>query len=388
MGAPIQDQPKPLLTRANPEKGYQPPSFAIKELRDAVPAHCFQRSTLTSSLYLAHDLALIVALGYLATYIDSTLSAPLRYLAWPLYWVCQGIVGTGAWVIGHECGHQSFSPSRTINHAVGWVVHSALLVPFYAWKYTHASHHKSTNHMAKDEVFVPKTRQQMKVSPSAPAIPSFMSAIDDTPLYTLYRVVGMSLVGWPLYLFINASGPKYAQGASHFDPSSLLFKPHQQPNVHLSNLGVLLTMSALAYASYTFSLLTVVKFYVIPYLTVNFWLVTITFLQHTHPSVPHYRQDEWDFVRGALCTIDRSFGPVLNYFFHNINDTHVAHHLFSTMPHYHAMEATQAIKKVLGPYYCEDNTHWALALWNNVAHCQFVEDEGDILFWRRCAPHQ
>lgn len=40
-----------------------------------------------------------------------------------------------------------------------------------------------------------------------------------------------------------------------------------------------------------------------------------------------------------------SYG-ILDVFFHHIADTHVAHHLFSYMPHYHAQEATQAIRKV------------------------------------------
>lgn len=42
----------------------------------------------------------------------------------------------------------------------------------------------------------------------------------------------------------------------------------------------------------------------------------------------------------------RSYG-ILDSVFHNIADTHVAHHLFSYMPHYHAAEATEAIKKVI-----------------------------------------
>ncbi len=45
-----------------------------------------------------------------------------------------------------------------------------------------------------------------------------------------------------------------------------------------------------------------------PYLIVNNWLVMITFLQHTHPSLPHYHSYEWDWLRGALSTVDRSYG--------------------------------------------------------------------------------
>lgn len=75
--------------------------------------------------------------------------------------------------------------------------------------------------------------------------------------------------------------------------------------------------------------------YIAPYLMVNMWLVMITLLQHTHPSLPHYTDAEWEWLRGALSTVDRSYG-LLDMAFHHIADTHVCHHLFSTMPHYHA----------------------------------------------------
>jgi fatty acid desaturase len=56
----------------------------------------------------------------------------------------------------------------------------------------------------------------------------------------------------------------------------------------------------------------------------------------SHAELPHYSDDEWDWLRGALATVDRSYGRLLNTLHHHIADTHVAHHLFSTMPHYHA----------------------------------------------------
>ena len=45
----------------------------------------------------------------------------------------QGAVCTGLWVIAHECGHQAFSKYQTVNDAVGIVLHSSLLVPYFSW---------------------------------------------------------------------------------------------------------------------------------------------------------------------------------------------------------------------------------------------------------------
>ena len=56
----------------------------------------------------------------------------------------------------------------------------------------------------------------------------------------------------------------------------------------------------LGFAARTFGTSNVALFYGGPYLWVNFWLVTITFLQHTHTDIPHYSEKEWNFVRGGL----------------------------------------------------------------------------------------
>ncbi|KAJ2828077.1 hypothetical protein FBU31_003003, partial [Coemansia sp. 'formosensis'] len=40
----------------NPEKDFVPPDFTIKELRDCVPKHCFERDTLRSFSYVAYDM--------------------------------------------------------------------------------------------------------------------------------------------------------------------------------------------------------------------------------------------------------------------------------------------------------------------------------------------
>jgi omega-6 fatty acid desaturase (delta-12 desaturase) len=138
------------------------------------------------------------------------------------------------------------------------------------------------------------------------------------------------------------SGQSYDRWTSHFHPSSPIFDSKQAILVIASDLGLVSVLGLLIYASSVFGTLAVIKYYLLPYLWVNHWLVMITFLQHTDVKVPHYNDSEWDFLKGALATIDRDYG-LLNHFFHHIGDTHVAHHLFSTMPHYHAERATAAL---------------------------------------------
>lgn len=70
-------------------------------------------------------------------------------------------------------------------------------------------------------------------------------------------------------------------------------------------------------------------------------------------------------------------------FFHHIGDTHVAHHLFSTMPFYHAQEATAILKEILGEYYHFENKSIIRALYDSQSKCRFVVDEGDILYYTK-----
>lgn len=55
----------------------------------------------------------------------------LKIALWAFYGFWAGLFGTGLWVIGHECGHQAFSESKTINNTVGWIIHSAYVHFFY-----------------------------------------------------------------------------------------------------------------------------------------------------------------------------------------------------------------------------------------------------------------
>jgi omega-6 fatty acid desaturase / acyl-lipid omega-6 desaturase (Delta-12 desaturase) len=121
--------------------------------------------------------------------------------------------------------------------------------------------------------------------------------------------------------------------------------------------------------------------------------VAITYLQHTDPSLPHYTGASWNYIRGAAATIDREFGFIGRQLLHGIIETHVLHHYVSTIPFYHADEATEAIKPIMGRHYRSDTEGGSLgflqSLYKSARWCQWVEpSEGakgegkGVLFYR------
>lgn len=352
-----------------------PPTFTLKTIRDAIPEHCFQRNLFTSLSHLASDLAIIAVFGYLATYINhSSLPDWSSYVLWPIYWFAQGAVMTGVWVLAHECGHQSFSESEFANNLVGTICHSLLLVPYHSWRITHGRHHNNTGSCENDEVFAPATRSDWA-----------KEMLRETPIAQAWGILVMLTVGWmPGYLVFNATGPSKYRGknANHFSPTAAFFEPKDYWLIIQTDIAFFICLAIAGFAIYTFGFATVAAFYLLPLMVTNYHLVLITYLQHTDVFVPHFRGKEWSWLRGALCTVDRSFGPVLDHTFHHITDTHVCHHLFSKMPFYHAQEATKHIRRVLGPYYLKDDTPIARSLWRSYSTCQFVEDNGDIVFYK------
>jgi len=340
------------------------PPFTYNQLKEAIPAHCFERSTLKSFLYLAADIFGVCFLLALAVFFDhSAIPTYFRFLLWPLYWVFQGGVMTGMWVVAHECGHRAFSSSTTVCDIVGIILHTFLLVPYHGWRISHSKHHHFTCDLGRDEVWVPPRDTD-----------DMHESNDAHPMWALVESLGILLVGWPIYLFTHAGGRKYPTRANHFEPTSALFEDKDSLNVILSDIALVSWIGVLIYLSYTLSFITVVKYWGIPYLVVNFWLLVYTKLHHTDASLPHYDSKKWTWMRGALATVDRNYG-IWNFFHHNIGDTHVVHHLFSRMPHYHAQEATDALRPLLGQYYIYDPTPWWKAGWHIVCKCRVLSED-------------
>ncbi|CAK6694747.1 fatty acid desaturase [Synechococcus sp. BA-124 BA4] len=302
-------------------------------------------------------------------------AAPL----WLLYALVTGTVAGGCWVIAHECGHQAFHPNRRVEAAVGFVLHSLLLVPYFSWQRSHAVHHANCNHLEGGETHVPARAG----SAAGQMLERLATGLGPLAFGLLSLVVHL-LLGWPLYLLFGVGGGEdhgaptshFWQGAPFRNGRRPLFPASSRRWMLRSNVGLVLMLLALALAATHSSLLRVLAVYGLPYLVINAWLVGYTWLQHTDVTVPHFASAEWTFAKGALQTVDRPYGPVLNLLHHGIGSTHVCHHVNPRIPHYNAWRGNALLRHHYPELVRFDPTPIHLALWRTASRCAVVSQGG------------
>lgn len=289
----------------------------LSEIRKAIPPECFKKSLPRSLYYMFRDLALLSTAFYTFPLISDS---PIGLF---LYWNVYGFLMWCLFVVGHDCGHGSFSKYPLINGICGHICHTPLFVPFYPWAYSHKKHHQYHNHVQKDTSHPWFTEEEMRSSIGKRVLAS----------------AAAPFVGFGFYLF-----PGFYDG-SHINPKGKLFKnaPSKEPiKCAISTLS-LLAFAGLLYwifPSWTQMLLGYGGCWII----FCFWLFMVTYMQHHEEGVTVYDDSSWDFVSGALETVDRSFNFGIDDFHHNITDCHLVHHLlFTQIPHYHLKKATEAI---------------------------------------------
>ncbi len=344
------------ITVNRPEPKVVDLPFSLKDVKEAIPPHCFESSAIRSLAYFFWDIFVISVLYVIADYLDS-------WFFWPIFWVMQGTMFWALFVVGHDCGHGSFSRYKWLNNLMGHLSHTPILVPFHGWRISHRTHHKNTGNLDTDESWYPVTEPKY-------------DEMDWLEKFARFKLV---LFLYPLYLFKRSPGRK----GTHFDPKSDLFRPSEKWDVLTSTICCSLMVAFLGVLTYQFGFLWLLKYYLGPYIVFVVWLDLVTFLHHTDPDVPWYRGRDWYFLKGALSTVDHDYG-FINNIHHNIG-THVAHHIFLTMPHYHLKTATEAIKPVLGEYYRKSDYSILEAFIRGYNICHVVPDEGGKVY---CEPRE
>ncbi|XP_039014131.1 omega-3 fatty acid desaturase, chloroplastic-like [Hibiscus syriacus] len=231
------------------------PPFRIADIRAVIPKHCWIKNPWRSMSYVFRDVIAVFALLAAAAYLNS-------WFIRPLYWVAQGKMFWALFVLGHDCGHESFSHDPILNDVVGHILHSTILVRYHGWRISHKTHHQNHGNVEKDESWVPMPEKLYK------------SLSIETRLMRF--TIPFPLFAYPTCLWHRSPG----KTGSHFNPSSTLFSPQDRKHVTTSTACWIAMVGFLVYFSFVFGSSLTFKLYGVPYLIFVAWLDVVTYLHH------------------------------------------------------------------------------------------------------------
>ena len=279
-------------------------------IRRSLPDSCFTISPLRSWFTLFRILALLAVCLFLETKTQNVL------LLIPL-WFFHGQVLVGLFVLGHDCGHHSFSRNRRTNLIVGHIAFSPLGNGLVNWTVTHNHHHAHTQKKGQD-VDWSKWLMTPEEFKRATWKENFAAKLGYLLPFGIFYWVWQNAI---LRGLRNTS-----------------------PEVRLSNLLMWSIMLAvyggLIYYSGLWGML---KYHAIPAtiaMYTGYFLLTI---QHANEETKWFTDKSWDPVRGQLeATFDVRFPRFLEWLWLDIN-IHVPHHVAPGIPWYNLRSARSAL---------------------------------------------
>jgi acyl-lipid omega-6 desaturase (Delta-12 desaturase) len=326
------------------------PHLKLKHIIKSIPRECFQKDMRKAWAKLIINV-LMVALGY------ASLAVAPWYLV-PFAWIFTGTALTGFFVIGHDCGHRSFSNRHWVNDLVGHLVFAPLIYPFHAWRIGHNYHHKHTNKLDFDNAWHPiRPEVYEKSSPTWQVI---------LKTFLINKLWWVGSVGhWALV---------------HFDPNNFLEKDRSKVKLSITVVAV---FAAIVFPTLiiTTGIWGFIKFWVIPWLIYHFWMSTFTYVHHTTADVPFKNMWQWNEAIAQLSgTIHCAYPAWVEFLCHDIN-VHVPHHISTAIPWYNLRKAYSSIKENWGSYLHEEYTFsWSL-MKQLTDECQlYEENEGYLTF--------
>ncbi|MDJ0736834.1 MAG: fatty acid desaturase [Nostocaceae cyanobacterium] len=302
----------------------------LQDIIKSLPKECFEKKPLKAWTGVLMSV-LMVGLGYFSLTI-----APWYLL--PLAWIFTGTALTGFFVIGHDCGHRSFSQKRWVNDLVGHVIFMPLIYPFHSWRIGHNYHHTHTNKLDEDNAWHP-IRPEIFESWGTVSQWSFKRFI-------LNRLWWVGSVGhWAVI---------------HFDWRN--FRKQDQSDVKFS-VAVVVLFAAIATPTLiaTTGIWGFIKFWFIPWLVYHFWMSTFTYVHHTAPEIPFVETSKWNQALAQLSgTVHCNYPHWIEILCHDIN-VHIPHHISTAIPSYNLRMAYSSLQENWADYlYPECQFSWSL----------------------------
>jgi len=305
-----------------------PADTTLRQIIQTLPPECFTKNAFRAWMGVLFSVV-AVALGY-----ASILFSPWYLL--PFAWFFTGTALTGFFVIGHDCGHRSFSNKIWINNLVGHIAFLPLIFPFHPWRLKHDHHHLHTNKLDEDNAWYPFTAESYK---------------SEAPYIRLvYKLIRGKF--WWLGSILHWAN-------LHFNPS---LYPEKQRKQVIFSAGLVI-----AYAAIAFPLMILaggiwgwINFFLMPWLGYHFWMSTFTIVHHTMPDIPFKTKDKWNAAQDQLTgTVHCDYPVWVEWLCHDIN-VHIPHHISTGIPSYNLRMAHASLKQNWGQYLYETKFNWDL----------------------------
>jgi len=328
-----------LLPRAVDERTRQE-KVTLSQIRQVIPKQYMRPNPLRSWWALARVLSCVALCLWLL------LLLPFNYgiaLLWEIpaliaLWTLYGWILVGLFVIGHDCGHKSFSRKAWVNALVGYLCMSPLANSFHSWRLTHDHHHVYTQLRGQEVDWAVHlvTREEYK---SATSKQSFITRLGYALPFGIFLWIAWNTArrGVTVHTVVM---PKQLAG----ERRKLLWS-----NL-ITGTYLLALYGTLWYFSGFWGML---KYYGVPatIAMVTSWLI-IT-LQHANEHSLLYEKAGWTPVRGQLVsTFDVRFPAWLEYLWCHIN-IHIPHHICPIVPWYYLKKVGGIIRRSYPALYQE-----------------------------------
>ncbi|XCI74838.1 MAG: fatty acid desaturase [Flavobacteriales bacterium] len=275
----------------------------------------------TPSTRKAYTQVINTFLPFLAIGILMFLTYDYSWIFTLIFGILNGLFLTRIFIIQHDCGHQSFTPSRKANNTIGFICSLLTLIPFKYWARSHNHHHAHNAQLDfRDigDITILTVREYDNLN--------FLGKIR----YRVYRsFLIMFFLGPLYYIFIHNRLPLIQMKGWKKEKRALWW----------SNLTILLFYTILGVLIGYQKLLFIQLPIIITFAIVAIW---VFYIQHQHD--PNYKEwkPNWNFLIAAIKGSSYYKLPKVSHWFTGNIGYHHIHHLAPRIPFYHLAQCHRA----------------------------------------------
>lgn len=312
----------------------------LAAVRDLIPKECLEIIPLRSWGGLARALFFLALSMLILSQIEPAWGLGLLWQipALAAAWLFAGWCFTGLFVIGHDCGHMSFSRRRWVNELVGHIALAPEYTGYHNWRIWHNQHHGKT--------------QMRGVDPDWAELMMTRAEYDKAPLGDKAHVrLGFGTPLGFLVGFWKGMGRRFFMKTM---APNIALQREAPRELFMSSVVMVAAVSAICFGIYRLGgAWALFKYYFIPTFIAAAHGAMLTYLHHTNADALVYDRAEWNPVRGqVVSTFNVRFPWWLEALWFDIN-IHLPHHLAPKIPWYHLKAAAEAIRAARPELYQE-----------------------------------